>query len=950
MATYHLHAKTWSRGAGKGAGGHVRYIQRIGPYAKKIVEIEEGSAVLLVEVDRASEVVCTLSGNMPSWAEDPVVYWDAADEFERAKGTVYREIEFSLPEEFDEQRSVALAQEFAEVLSQTSLGPTPYTLAIHRSEKDSELLHCHLMLSDKVNDGHDRTPGLWFKQAADKKGKRAKPPEQGGAPKTQERISQEWLGEVVRPLWERLANEELEQAGHSVRIDHRTLDAQRQEQERLAEEALARGDEVAAARYQKAARVLDRPPQPKRGRVLEHGGPEAAPGQARLWEQYERELMERQAAVLALEAAEQEQARYLEALERERQRLAQRDALEIQRRWEERQRQRAARARREAARREFAQSHRKWELDRLSIAWAVSAMVAREAERERADIRRRWEDRQRQRPEERHRRILERAEERHAHRDHTHDHRLWTQIRWQGRQWEREQRAEWRREQERLRGVAELLEGCDPNQARSFDRRVASLRDAVQGVDRAERQRVRSAAAKQWEAEQIQKRPNWVRAAASAGGWEVLRERWAEQRQQESGGLLAWTPNRRKKAQEWDDRLRALEVLLEERRAAMDAAERGREAQQEQAVAAWERLSPHLEAARAEFTRQRAAIEAEREKQRREEQERKRQEVAERDRDTERERGPGIRHPDKPRWWRERERMLTQAYGRQVADALGRWYRVERQEGALVLSNAQARVTDYGDRVTAAAGNDREIEALVLLAQSKGWQTVALTGSAEFQERAGVAFVDAGIPLADKELAAKIQAKIEARQREEQERMRREAERKRKRQESIEQESAQARAARKVWEEQTLPRVWDAHAKTHVPWVQWRDLSLAERYGKDLAAKAEAENWYTRMRPDLGGLDIQHDGREVIDTGVMLKPDSDRAIPLLLDLARTKGWKSLGIGGPESFQLAAAKAALKAGFELSDKALQAKVEIEVQKPSPPQRMVQVRKRGPDLGM
>ena len=120
-----------------------------------------------------------------------------------------------------------------------------------------------------------------------------------------------------------------------------------------------------------------------------------------------------------------------------------------------------------------------------------------------------------------------------------------------------------------------------------------------------------------------------------------------------------------------------------------------------------------------------------------------------RDSVTEQESRPGVRHPDKPRWQAERERVLTQAYNADVAEKMGRWYRIERREDALVLTNTQATITDHGDRVTAAAGNDREIEAMIDLARAKGWERVSLTGTAEFQERAAQAFVAAGIALDD---------------------------------------------------------------------------------------------------------------------------------------------------------------------------------------------------------
>ncbi len=371
MAIYHLHAKTWSKGAGQGAGGHARYVLRQGPYAKRVVERVDGSAVQRVAVDRAAEVVASYSGHLPAWAEgNPLAYWDAADAYERANGTVYRELEFALPMELSERRNLELAQAFAEALARVDRGATPYTLVLHRSARDPELLHCHLMLSDRVNDGYERSPELWFRRAAN----RGKDPARGGAPKTQARIAQDWLGTVVRPLWAELANAALEQARCGVRIDHRSLDAQRRERELLAEQAQGRGDELAAARYRKSATILDRPAQPKRGRVLEHGGPGKAPGQALVWERYQEDLVRRRAA---------------------RERLAEAEGVVRELR-EEIARERRREERRAAARRELDASHG-WRLDRVAMAQEVLAAVLGLGQAHRQDVRERWTDRQRER-------------------------------------------------------------------------------------------------------------------------------------------------------------------------------------------------------------------------------------------------------------------------------------------------------------------------------------------------------------------------------------------------------------------------------------------------------------------------------------------------------------------------------------------------------------------------
>ncbi|OCX71054.1 MobA/MobL family protein [Acidithiobacillus thiooxidans] len=504
MAEYHLHAKTHSRGAGKGAGGHVRYILREGAYAQKTVEQVNGAVIERVRINRSSEVLYAESGHLPVWAQTPADYWDAADQYERANGTVYREIEFALPKELSDAENIALARSFAEHLANVPggttpcRGATPYTLAIHRSEKKPMLLHCHLMLSDKVNDGIERDAALWFRRAANP----GKDPARGGAPKTQARIGQEWLGDVVRPLWARLANDALAHAEVDARIDHRSLEARRMEQEALAAQAMRDHHEIAALQHARSAEALDRPPEPKKGRVLTHAGPEKAPGRA--------------AMVVDFEAA----------------RAARAQAVEIRR-----------------------------------LAEAVA-------------------DRDRQ--------AMEQAQA------------------------------------------------------------VLSAARARQGLrDPFDKMRIR--------------------------------ERW------------------RKRQQARVDRVLDAETLAETRNGFRAA----------------------------------AAV-------------------------------PG--NPERPAWAVYRERVLTEAYGADVGQALGRWVRVERDLGSRTLGRAPSLhihnkvmdITDYGDRLVALqaasspGGKAQEIEAMLKIAGAKGWKVLTVTGSADFQMRAGAAALAAGFTLTDGDLAARI--------------------------------------------------------------------------------------------------------------------------------------------------------------------------------------------------
>ena len=504
MAEYHLHAKTHSRGAGKGAGGHVRYILREGTYAQNTVEQVNGAVIERVRINRSSEVLYAESGHLPAWAQTPAGYWDAADQYERANGTVYREIEFALPKELSDNENIELARSFAEELAAVpGLAPgmggaTPYTLAIHRSEKKSMLLHCHLMLSDKVNDGIERDAALWFRRAANP----GKDPARGGAPKTQARIGQEWLGDVVRPLWARLANDALAHAEVDARIDHRSLEARRMEQEALAAQAMCDHHEIAALQHARSAEALDRPPEPKKGRVLTHAGPEKAPGRA--------------AMVVDFEAAKAARAQ----------------AVEIRR-----------------------------------LAEAVA-------------------DRDRQ--------AMEQAQA------------------------------------------------------------VLSAARARQGLrDPFDKMRIR--------------------------------ERW------------------RKRQQARVDRVLDAETLAETRNGFRAA----------------------------------AAV-------------------------------PG--NPERPAWAVYRERVLTEAYGADVGQALGRWVRVERDLGSRTLGRAPSLhihnkvmdITDYGDRLVALqaasspGGKAQEIDAMLKIAGAKGWKVLTVTGSADFQMRAGAAALAAGFTLTDGDLAARI--------------------------------------------------------------------------------------------------------------------------------------------------------------------------------------------------
>ena len=207
MAVYHLKVSVGSRAGGQSARAKADYIEREGRYEKDREELEHKE-----------------HDHMPEWAEeDPRSYWAAADEHERANGSLFREITFALPKELSEGQRRELASGFAAGVTEGER--LPYTLAVHRGGPDGENPHAHLMISERANDGIERSREQWFRRY------NRQAPEKGGAKKSRTMMSREWVKDT-REAWEREANEALRRAGCGERIDHRSLAERRDEAER----------------------------------------------------------------------------------------------------------------------------------------------------------------------------------------------------------------------------------------------------------------------------------------------------------------------------------------------------------------------------------------------------------------------------------------------------------------------------------------------------------------------------------------------------------------------------------------------------------------------------------------------------------------------------------------------------------------------------------------------
>lgn len=189
-------------------------------------------------------------GNLPEFAaDDPAAFWLASDSFERANGTLYRELQVNLPHELGLTQQQQVLQKFcARMFDRERL---PHSWAIHNHADGGDHVpddngngHGHIMVSETMTDDFPRPAEQHFKRHNSAK------PEAGGAKKTRSLKPKSWLMEA-RAAWAEEVNRGLEAAGHKPRFDHRSKEVQ------LAE-ALRLGDLRWAAR-------LDTPTQAHEG-------------------------------------------------------------------------------------------------------------------------------------------------------------------------------------------------------------------------------------------------------------------------------------------------------------------------------------------------------------------------------------------------------------------------------------------------------------------------------------------------------------------------------------------------------------------------------------------------------------------------------------------------------------------------------------------------------------
>ena len=226
MASFHLSVKTVSRSAGRSATAAAAY--RSGD----VIECQrEGRTHDYTAKQGIEETFIITPADVDKWKQDREGLWNAAEAAENRKNSVVaREWEVALPSELNKQQRCELVGAFAQQI--VDRYGVVADVAVHAPHRDGDQrnYHAHILTTTR-------------EVSADGFG--AKTRILDSAKTGSAEI------ESMREIWAHLQNRELERVGAADRVDHRSLDAQR-------EDALARGD-------QSLAEELDRPAEIKLG-------------------------------------------------------------------------------------------------------------------------------------------------------------------------------------------------------------------------------------------------------------------------------------------------------------------------------------------------------------------------------------------------------------------------------------------------------------------------------------------------------------------------------------------------------------------------------------------------------------------------------------------------------------------------------------------------------------
>jgi hypothetical protein len=183
---------------------------------------------------------------LPKWAkDDPKKFFQAADRYEGVGNRRYMEIEFALPNEL---KAVEQYRQIIDAFIAKHLSNHYYAYAIHNKigvmSEGQHHPHVHIMFSermiDEVEQKKERAACNFFKYPIRKNVEATfEERRKHGAPKNRNWANKNFLS-VLRADFAQIQNEVLERNGFSIRVDHRSLEAQKEEAESNGDTVLAR--------------------------------------------------------------------------------------------------------------------------------------------------------------------------------------------------------------------------------------------------------------------------------------------------------------------------------------------------------------------------------------------------------------------------------------------------------------------------------------------------------------------------------------------------------------------------------------------------------------------------------------------------------------------------------------------------------------------------------------
>lgn len=226
MASYHLSVKTIKRSAGRSATAAAAY------RSASVIACDREGRMHDYTAKRGVEACFILApDDAPDWAQDRAALWNAAEAREtRSNSVTAREWELALPSEVSDAARIEIARAFAQQLVERYGVAADVAIHAPHREGDQRNHHAHILTTTRVLSAEGLTDKTRILDAAST-----------GGPEI----------EAMRGYWAELQNHALEMAGQVERVDHRSLEAQR-------EEALSLGDTL-------KAEELDREPELKLG-------------------------------------------------------------------------------------------------------------------------------------------------------------------------------------------------------------------------------------------------------------------------------------------------------------------------------------------------------------------------------------------------------------------------------------------------------------------------------------------------------------------------------------------------------------------------------------------------------------------------------------------------------------------------------------------------------------